>query len=120
MLDPFVPLLTESLASRHVRVLSRTLHCLTSLLRLPLPSIETHVHTLSDHLLEILKKYARVGAAAVTSNRELAIAAFKVGRFHLGGKWHLHLLKCQLPLESLSQPSSTISYPPPLLSPLLL
>lgn len=39
MLDPFVPLLTEALESRHIKLLSRTLHCLMRIMKLPLPSL---------------------------------------------------------------------------------
>lgn len=77
MLDPFVPLLAESLGSRHVKVLSRSLQCLVLLIRMPLPSLSSQIQTISSHLFEVLRKYARAGAA-VGSNRELVLSAFKV------------------------------------------
>ena len=78
MLDPFIPLLAESLGSRHIKVLSRSLQCLISLIQMPLPSLGSQIQTVSSHLFEVLKKYARAGAAVVGSNRELVISAFKV------------------------------------------
>ena len=43
MLDPFVPILSEVLSSRHVKVLSRALHCLITILHLPLPSLQVRI-----------------------------------------------------------------------------
>ena len=46
MLDPFVPLLTNSLTSQNVKLLSLSLHCVPALLCLPLPALEeNHYHT---------------------------------------------------------------------------
>ena len=39
MLDPFVPLLTNSLTSQNVKFLSLSLHCVPALLCLPLPAL---------------------------------------------------------------------------------
>ena len=78
MLDPFVSLLSDSLTSRHIKVLSRTLQCLVWVVRMPLPSLDTHIHAISSRLFDILKRYARAGAATVGSNRDLALAGFKV------------------------------------------
>ena len=77
MLDPFVSLLSSSLSSRHVKLLTRSLQCLTWVVRLPLPSLEDHMTDISAHLFELLRRYARSGAA-VGSNRELVLSAFKV------------------------------------------
>ena len=77
MLDPFVPLLAKSLGSRHVKVLSRTLQCLVWIIRMPLPSLGSHMHEISTHLFGLLRRYARAGAA-VGSNRELVNSSFKV------------------------------------------
>ena len=77
MLDPFVPLLTKSLGSRHVKVLSRTLQCLIWIMRMSLPSLGSHMNEISAHLFGLLRRYARAGAA-VGSNRELVNSAFKV------------------------------------------
>ena len=55
----------------------QALHCLTWVVRLHLPSLNTHVSTISLHLFDLLRRYSRTGAA-VGSNRELVLAAFKV------------------------------------------
>ena len=78
MLDPFLPLLTTSLVSRHAKVLTHSLHCLLPLLRLPLPSLTANVDRVVASLFGILRKYAQSGQVA-GSSRELVIAAFKVG-----------------------------------------
>ena len=77
MLDPFVPLLSKSLSSPHVKVLSRTLQSLVWVVRMPLPSLERHMDEISAHLFKLLQRYARAGTA-VGSNRELVLSAFKV------------------------------------------
>ena len=84
MLDPFLPLLTLSLASRHTKVLTHSLHCLLPLLRLPLPSLDGSVHRLVAALFGMLRKYARSGEMSGT-NRELVVAAFKV-------QWNLRIM----------------------------
>ena len=77
MLDPFLPLLTVSLASRHTKVLTHSLHCLLPLLRLSLPSLHGSVNLMVAALFGVLRKYARSGEMSGT-NRELVVAAFKV------------------------------------------
>ncbi len=77
MLDPFVPLIVAALSSRQVKVLSRGLQCLVWLLRLPLLSIASSVDVMSTKLFELLRQYARAGAAT-GGNRELVLSAFKV------------------------------------------
>ncbi|CAI8031672.1 Small subunit processome component 20 homolog [Geodia barretti] len=76
MLDPFLPLLTLSLASRHTKVLTHSLHCLLPLLRLSLPSLDGSVNLVVAALFGVLRKYARSGEMSGT-NRELVVAAFK-------------------------------------------
>ena len=78
MLDPFVALLTNSLtsSSHNVKLLSRSLHCVSALLRLPLPALEENIAAITTHVFEILQKYARFGS--VGANRELIFAGFKV------------------------------------------
>lgn len=77
MLDPFVPLLAKSLSSRHIKVLSRALQCLVWIVRMPLPSLGSHINEISTHLFGLLRRYARAGTA-VGSNRELVHSSFKV------------------------------------------
>ncbi len=78
MLDPFVPLLSASLTSPHVKVLCRSLHCLVWVLRLPLPSLDDHLEDIAVQLFALLRKYARAGMG-VGNNREMVLSAFKVG-----------------------------------------
>lgn len=78
MLDPFVPLLSTSLSSSHIKVRLHSLLCLGGVVRLPLPSLPSHIESIALNLFAILKKYARAGAASVGANRDLVLAAFKV------------------------------------------
>ena len=89
MLDPFVPLLTSSLSSQNVKLLSRSLHCISALLRLPLPALEENMSDISSCLFEVLRKYARSGA--VGANRELIFAAFKVHIITTHWPVHVHV-----------------------------
>ena len=77
MLDPFIPLLKDTLSSPHTKVLSRALHCLVWVVRLPLPSLLVHVDPITVQLFGLLQRYARAGMA-VGSNKELVLSAFKV------------------------------------------
>ena len=79
MLDPFVALLSKTLSSPHSKVLTRALHCLVWVVRLPLPSLEVHVDDISVQLFALLRRYARAGMA-VGNNRELVTSSFKVWR----------------------------------------
>ena len=77
MLDPFVALLTNLLTSSHnVKLLSRSVHCVSALLRIPLPALDENIAAITTHVFEILQKYARFGS--VGANRELIFAGFKV------------------------------------------
>lgn len=87
MLDPFVPLIVTALSSRQVKVLSRGLQCLVWLLRLPLPSLPLSVDDLSIKLFELLRQYARAGAATGV-NRELVLSAFKVSLWCICDLYH--------------------------------
>ena len=76
MLDPFVPLPTNSLTSQNVKLLSLSLHCVPALLCLPLPALEENMADITTHVFEVLQKYSRSGS--VGANRELTFAALKV------------------------------------------
>ena len=94
MLDPFVPLLSETLSSRHVGILSLALRCLTRVTCLPLPSLERCVPDVTAHLFDLLRRYARTGAAVVGGNQELVFSAFKasssLNNNYLGAKHIVH------------------------------
>ena len=69
MLDPFVPLLTNSLtSSQNVKLLSRSLHCVAPLLRLPLPALEENIAAITTHVFEILQKYRALVQLELTEN----------------------------------------------------
>ena len=78
MLDPFVSLLSQSLSSQDIKVTSRAALCLVWVVRMPLPSLVTQIGSIATSLFDILRRYARAGAAVVGNNRELVVAAFKV------------------------------------------
>lgn len=56
MLDPFVPLLAQCLRSKYESVISASFKCLTQLIALPLPSIETNAENIKTSLLEICRR----------------------------------------------------------------
>ncbi|XP_040840145.1 small subunit processome component 20 homolog isoform X1 [Ochotona curzoniae] len=76
MLDPFVPLLIDCLASRDVKVTTGALQCLIWVLRFPLPAIDTKAEKLTKHLFLLLKNYAKLGAAR-GQNFHLVVNCFK-------------------------------------------
>eukprot|EP00731_Ephydatia_muelleri_P000969 Em0001g969a len=67
----------HTLSSQDVKVTSRAALCLIWVVRMPLPSLVTHIGSIATSLFNILRRYARAGAAAVGNNRELVVAAFK-------------------------------------------
>ncbi|XP_008062889.1 small subunit processome component 20 homolog [Carlito syrichta] len=76
MLDPFVPLLVDCLASMDVKVITGALQCLIWVLKFPLPSIEAKAEQLTKHLFLLLKDYAKLGAAR-GQNFHLVVNCFK-------------------------------------------
>ena len=123
MLDPFIPLLTSSLSSRHVKVLSRSLQSLLFLLRLPLPSLGANIHRLVSTLFDLLRKYGRGGGASGAADICRAPAgALQISQGMEGGlsllSRHLSFRVCSslsitLLLRFLS-PSLPLSHPPSL------
>lgn len=77
LLDPFVSILNDCLASKHVKVTSSALRCLLTFLRLPLPSLKNHVGSIAGHVFVLLNNYAGVGAGK-GDNFELVVMCFKV------------------------------------------
>lgn len=53
------------------------LRCVTWMLRLPLPSLETHIAAITVHMFDVLRNYAR-SVAGSGSNQTLVTVAFKV------------------------------------------
>ncbi|KAG0428721.1 hypothetical protein HPB47_024312, partial [Ixodes persulcatus] len=77
MLDPFVPLLTQLVDSSYVKVVTTSLRCFVRLLRMPLPSLGSHVQRLGRSLFVLLHRHT--GASMKQGeNMELLTLAFKV------------------------------------------
>ncbi|CAN7995062.1 unnamed protein product, partial [Ixodes hexagonus] len=75
MLDPFVPLLTQLVDSSYVKVVSTSLRCFVRLLRMPLPSLGSHVQRLGRSLFVLLHRHTGMKQG---DNLELLMLAFKV------------------------------------------
>ncbi|XP_060178660.1 uncharacterized protein LOC132608895 isoform X2 [Lycium barbarum] len=71
MLDPFVRLLTECLNSKYENVMSASLRCLSSLVRLPLLSLESQAEKIKNSLLNIAQ-------GSVTSSNPLLESCIKL------------------------------------------
>lgn len=71
MLDPFVLLLGECLNSKYENVMSASVRCLSPLVRLPLPSLESQAEKLKDSLLNIAE-------GSVTSSSPLLESCVKL------------------------------------------
>ncbi|KAJ3705626.1 hypothetical protein LUZ61_009331 [Rhynchospora tenuis] len=56
MLEPFIPLLAQCLSSNYESVISSSFKCLTQLVALPLPSIETNAENIITSLLDICRR----------------------------------------------------------------
>ncbi|KJH45862.1 hypothetical protein DICVIV_08090 [Dictyocaulus viviparus] len=63
-LDPFLPLVTQCLQLKYEKVIALALRCLNGMLRMPLPSIQSSLDTLSQRLFVLLSEYSLVGKAA--------------------------------------------------------
>ncbi|KAM6565406.1 hypothetical protein CsatA_024534 [Cannabis sativa] len=96
MLDPFIPLLGNCLNSKYEDVLSATLRCLTPLVRLPLPSIESQVDTIKDSLFDIAQSTINVDSSLMQSCLRLLTVILGGTNTTLSSE-ELHLL-IQLPL----------------------
>ena len=76
MLDPFVELLVSSITSKHTRLVTLTIRCITMLVRFPLPALRDAMNDVTKHIFKIIKKYARAGAAK-GDNHEMIVSSFK-------------------------------------------
>ncbi|XP_050524775.1 small subunit processome component 20 homolog [Daktulosphaira vitifoliae] len=74
--DPFVPLVMNSMVSEHVKLTTLALQCLNCLLKQDLPSMKENIEVISDRLFEVLHKYA-TGKNCNGDNAELVMSAFK-------------------------------------------
>ncbi|KAF8770179.1 Small subunit processome component 20 like protein [Argiope bruennichi] len=77
MLDPFVALLADCLASNNVKIITLALQCLKPLYKYPLPSFKTITRKIVNSLFLIVNKYAAVGMAQ-GENFEMVVMCFKL------------------------------------------
>ncbi|XP_038044935.1 small subunit processome component 20 homolog [Patiria miniata] len=76
MLDPFIPILMDSLTSKYTKVTVVALRCITWMLRYPLPSISKSAFRLTKILFKILHTHAMAGAAK-GANFDIVVSCFK-------------------------------------------
>ncbi|XP_066264950.1 small subunit processome component 20 homolog [Branchiostoma lanceolatum] len=76
MLDPFVAQLYDCLRSKHVKIVTMAMRCLTWFLRFPLPSLKEKVSKVAAEMFLILKKYGGAGGSK-GENFDLVVTCFK-------------------------------------------
>lgn len=76
MLDPFVAVALSSMSSKHGRIITLTLRCISMMVRFALPSLKKEMPRLAKNLFKTIKKYGRVGAGQ-GENFEMIFSAFK-------------------------------------------
>ncbi|XP_059666315.1 uncharacterized protein LOC132312087 [Cornus florida] len=96
MLDPFVKLLGDCLSSKYEDVISSALRCFTSLVRLPLPSLEYHADKIKTSLLVLAHGSANASSPLMQSCLTLLTALLRNTRITLSTD-QLHML-IQFPL----------------------
>ncbi|ONI16067.1 hypothetical protein PRUPE_3G077100 [Prunus persica] len=96
MLDPFVLLLGKCLNSKYEDVVSASLRCLTPLVRLPLPAIESQADNIKAALFGIAESSVNTGSSLMQSCLRLLTVLLRGTKITLSSD-QLHLL-IQLPL----------------------
>ncbi|RZC52306.1 hypothetical protein C5167_020735 [Papaver somniferum] len=96
MLDPFVELLGNCLASKYEAILSSALRCLTPLVRLPLPTLESQADKIKSLLLDIAQKSGPSNSPLMESCLSLLTVLLRSTRITLSDD-QLHML-IQFPL----------------------
>ncbi|KAF6153049.1 hypothetical protein GIB67_034771 [Kingdonia uniflora] len=91
MLDPFVELLGDCLKSKYEEILSEALKCLTTLIRLPLPSLNSLGDNIKNFLLDIAQNSGNSGSILVQSCLKLLTVLLKSTNITLSTV-QLHLL----------------------------
>ncbi|XP_021290199.1 small subunit processome component 20 homolog isoform X1 [Herrania umbratica] len=91
MLDPFIKLLGNCLSSKYEDVLSASLRCLTPLVRLPLPSLESQSDKLKVTLLNIAQGSVNPGNPLMQSCLKLLTVLLRSTKITLSSD-QLHLL----------------------------
>ncbi|KAK4873532.1 hypothetical protein RN001_015561 [Aquatica leii] len=75
-LDPFVAIFKNCLSSRHVKLITLTMQCLSRILLYDLPSLRDEIAFITNALFDILHKYA-VSGLGKGDNFDLVLATFK-------------------------------------------
>ncbi|KAK9288950.1 hypothetical protein L1049_017421 [Liquidambar formosana] len=96
MLDPFVKLLGNCLSSKYEDVLSSSLRCLSPLVRLPLPSLESQADKIKAALLDIAQSSVNTSSLLMQSCLRLLTVLLRSTKITLSTD-QLHLL-IQFPL----------------------
>ncbi|MBA0664450.1 hypothetical protein Goklo_004447, partial [Gossypium klotzschianum] len=91
MLDPFVQLLGNCLSSKYEDILSACLRCLTPLVRLPLPSLESQADKLKVTLLGIAQGSVNAGNPLMESCLKLLTVLLRSTKITLSSD-QLHML----------------------------
>ncbi|XVF65313.1 hypothetical protein PTKIN_Ptkin09bG0238000 [Pterospermum kingtungense] len=91
MLDPFVKLLSDCLSSKYEDILAASLRCLTPLVRLPLPSLESQAEKLKVTLLDIAQGSVNPDNPLVQSCLKLLTVLLRSTKITLSSD-QLHLL----------------------------
>ncbi|XP_074650347.1 small subunit processome component 20 homolog [Tubulanus polymorphus] len=76
LLDPFVPILTDCLESKHIKITTVALRCLAWIIKQPLPSVKDCITRITNAIFVLLKNYAVPGAAK-GDNFEMVLMCFK-------------------------------------------
>ncbi|XP_023019456.2 LOW QUALITY PROTEIN: small subunit processome component 20 homolog [Leptinotarsa decemlineata] len=74
--DPFVVIFKNCLKSKHVKLCTLTLQCLSWILKYDLPSLRCHIKSITKDIFSILHKYASAGLSK-GDNFDLVVSAFK-------------------------------------------
>ncbi|GLV33838.1 uncharacterized protein CBL_11277 [Carabus blaptoides fortunei] len=75
-IDPFVSIFKNCLSSRHVKMCTLTIQCLSWVMKYELPAMKEHIKEISAAMFELLHKYAAAGLSK-GDNFDLVVAAFK-------------------------------------------
>ncbi|XP_064627386.1 small subunit processome component 20 homolog [Lineus longissimus] len=76
MLDPFITIMTECIKSKHVKIATLALRCLSWVFKFELPSLKENITKIASSLFVLLKNYAVAGGAK-GENFDLVVVCFK-------------------------------------------
>ncbi|XP_044750615.1 small subunit processome component 20 homolog [Coccinella septempunctata] len=99
-LDPFVELFKDCLKSKHIKLSTVTLKCLTFIFKWELPSLKKHIKEITSDIFSILHKYAVAGLSK-GENFDLVVVSFKAMsvllrdvKYHIIDQDQLKILLC--------------------------